>query len=103
MAVNVKSSVCFVGLNCKCFEGRACLLCVYMWVCIFIQLLMQDMQSGAASMQSRSFLSCSSLEKCSSRPTEVDSDSDLNTGAIQRQSLLWASEHKYFPCAAVVS
>lgn len=40
VAVTVKSSVCFVGLNCKCFEGRAWLLCMHVWVCIFIQFIM---------------------------------------------------------------
>lgn len=44
VAVTVKSSVCFVGLNCKCFEGGAWLLCMHVWVCIFIQFIMWHTQ-----------------------------------------------------------
>ena len=55
MAVSVKSGGNFVGLNFKCFEGRACFLCVYMWVCIFIQFLMQDTQLGAAVCKAMAF------------------------------------------------
>lgn len=55
MAVSVKGSICFVDLNYKCFEGRACLLCVYRWVCIFIQVLVWDMQLGAAVCKAMAF------------------------------------------------
>lgn len=39
VAVTVKSSVCFAGLKCECFEGRAWLLCMYMWVWLFYTVL----------------------------------------------------------------
>lgn len=35
----VKKQCPFAVSNCKCFEGRAHLLCMYVWVCIFIQFL----------------------------------------------------------------
>lgn len=47
----------------------------------------------SCSMQSHSFLSCGSLEKCFCKSTGLNSDA----GAIQRHNLLWTSEHKCFP------
>lgn len=61
---------------------------MYTWVCIFIQFISRE-TVGSCNVQSHS----DSLEVFS-RSTEVDSNSDLNTGTLQRDNLLWTSKQK---------
>lgn len=93
VAVTVKNSVCFAGLNCKCFEGRAWLLCIYMWVWFFYTVLNVTQEL----LCEKPWVSVLwNLEKCFSWSREINTDSDLNTGAVQRHNLLWTSGHNCF-------
>lgn len=69
-------------------------MCVCVGVYFYTIPNVRHTQLGAAVC---SFLSYGSLAECFCRSTMVDSDFDLNTGAIQRHNLLCASEHKCFP------